>query len=180
MIDGSKLVHLRGILSRKESSSPAANRRGRKANYLRRRHGSGEAGWERGSGAEHTLSGRAGRINCPASLSLPTTILFHLLPSPTLESRKDSPVTNSYILILLEPSPLWLVHAHGVKPTTTKPQLSITADRNPASSPSDSIDNKDGRESRNADREIDEASDAQEHRLWTPEPEPYDTEKYKA
>jgi hypothetical protein len=63
--------------------------------------------------------------------------------------------------------------------TTTKPQLPTTADRDPASPPSDNIDN-DGRESRDADREIDEAGDAQEHRLWTPEPEPYDTEKYKA
>lgn len=44
----------------------------------------------------------------------------------------------------------------------------------------DNIDYNDGRESRDADREIDEASDIQEHRLWTPEPEPYDAKKYKA
>ncbi|KND86532.1 hypothetical protein TOPH_08828 [Tolypocladium ophioglossoides CBS 100239] len=62
---------------------------------------------------------------------------------------------------------------------TTKAQLSTVGDRDPAAPSPDDINN-DRRKSRDAYRDLDVAGDSQDQRLWTPEPEPYDAEKYTA
>ncbi|KAL8941496.1 MAG: hypothetical protein Q9211_001801 [Gyalolechia sp. 1 TL-2023] len=69
-----------------------------------------------------------------------------------------------------------------MRPTddTTKLQLSVTADGNPGALPPDNNGGGDGPRSRDADRDLDGPSHSREHRLWTPEPEPYDDEKYMA
>ncbi|KAK0612946.1 hypothetical protein B0T17DRAFT_620320 [Bombardia bombarda] len=59
-------------------------------------------------------------------------------------------------------------------------QLSTVANRDPASLQPDNVDDHDGRESHDADRDSDEAGASQERGTWTPEPEPYDAEKFAA
>ncbi|KAF2242263.1 hypothetical protein BU26DRAFT_570949 [Trematosphaeria pertusa] len=62
----------------------------------------------------------------------------------------------------------------------TTPQPSTATCGDPVTPPPDTDDGSDGRKSRHVDRELDRAGHPKDHRLWTPEPEPYDDEKYAA
>ncbi|KJZ69992.1 hypothetical protein HIM_10619 [Hirsutella minnesotensis 3608] len=62
---------------------------------------------------------------------------------------------------------------------SSKAQLSSAADCGPAA-PSNDMDNDNRRKTRHAGRDIDKAGVPQDHRQWTPEPEPHDAEEYTA